>query len=165
VQCAEQQGSAAELSVAVQQFHRPLVRRLALVVGDTEEAEDLAQATYATAIESWASFDGRDLRAWLFTIGIRKAIDEVRRRGRIQRFWSGQRPVEFMPDSDVALWHALEELDRPHRAALLLHVIDGYTHAEIAAMFDVRVGTIASRISRAKQQMRTVLAEEEDNRG
>jgi RNA polymerase sigma-70 factor (ECF subfamily) len=164
VECIERQGPTAELSAAVEQLHRPLVRRLTLVVGDVDEAEDLAQATYATAFESWASFDGRDLRAWLFTIGIRKAIDEVRRRRRARTFWSSHRAPTFEPDADGALWAALETLDRPHRATLLLHVVDGYTHDEIAQMCGVAPGTVASRVSRAKQRLRVALAEE-DSRG
>src|SRR5439155_2188725 len=70
------------LEDAVRDLRAPLVRRLALIVGDVHEAEDLAQATFAKAVEAWASFDGRDVRAWLFTIGIRRALDEVRRRRR-----------------------------------------------------------------------------------
>ncbi len=57
-----------------------LVRRLAFIVGDPDEARDLAQAAYLRAFEAWARFDGADARAWLYTIGINLAISERRRR-------------------------------------------------------------------------------------
>ncbi|MEX2011758.1 MAG: sigma-70 region 4 domain-containing protein, partial [Chloroflexota bacterium] len=60
---------------------------------------------------------------------------------------------------DPDLWSALAELDRRTRAALLLNVLDGYTHAEIAAMLGVRPGTVSSWLSRGKERLRGALAE------
>jgi RNA polymerase sigma-70 factor (ECF subfamily) len=56
--------------------------KLALVVGDPQEAEDLVQETLMRAFRAWPRFDGRDVRAWLYTIGLRLAFNERRRRGR-----------------------------------------------------------------------------------
>ncbi|MDQ3554442.1 MAG: RNA polymerase sigma factor, partial [Chloroflexota bacterium] len=64
---------------AVLALHPALVRRLALVVGDPYEAEDLAQETLMRAFKAWPRFDGRDVRAWLYTIGLRLAFNEKRR--------------------------------------------------------------------------------------
>jgi RNA polymerase sigma factor (sigma-70 family) len=138
--------------------HRPvLVRRLALVVGDPEEAQDLVQRVYVRLIERWPLPDQEDLGRWLAVVGLRLAIDEVRRRRR----W-GFLPVR---DSDATwalsvdpdLWRALAQLDRRTRAALVLTVIEGYSQEEAAAALAVPRGTLASWLSRAKDHLRTVL--------
>lgn len=151
------------LEDAVRDLRAPLVRRLALIVGDVNEAEDLAQATFLKAVQAWASFDGRDVRAWLFTIGIRQALDEVRRRRRHSRLSFLHRDVPLDPSTEVELWDAMRGLEPAHRAALLLNVIEGYTQAEIADLLDVPPGTVASWISRAKASVRRTLREGESD--
>jgi RNA polymerase sigma-70 factor (ECF subfamily) len=148
------------LRQAAEELRTPLTRRLALIVGDAAEAEDLAQATFARALEAWPSFGGGDLRAWLYTIGIRLALSEVRRRKRrpaLLRVLEHDRPVE--PMAEVDLWEAVRELDRSSRAALLMNVVDGYTQAEIAELLGVPPGTVASWISRTKAHLRRRLTE------
>jgi RNA polymerase sigma-70 factor (ECF subfamily) len=145
---------------AVVPHYASLVRRLSLVLGDEAEAQDVAQETYLRAYRSWARFDGRDIRAWLYTIGLRLAFNELRRRrrslavlGRIE-----SRPWRDLADPDLAA--ALGSLEPRARAALLMNLVDGYTHAEIAAMLSVPAGTVASWISRARGQLRAVLDRE-----
>ena len=139
-----------------------LVRRLTLVVGDAEEAHDLAQTTYLKAYESWARFDGRDPRAWLYTIGLRLAFRERRRRARWRSLFvsTPDEGVSWDPEQASGLWEALKALRREERAALLLNVVDGYTQAEIAGMLGVPSGTVASWISRAKARARLELGKE-----
>ncbi|HEY4227933.1 MAG TPA: sigma factor, partial [Candidatus Limnocylindrales bacterium] len=57
-----------------------LVRRLALIVGDAEEAHDLAQETFVRLTEHWPLPESGDPARWLSTVGVRLAIDERRRR-------------------------------------------------------------------------------------
>ncbi len=138
-----------------------LVRRLTLVVGDNEEAKDLAQTTCLRAYQSWHRFDGRDARAWLYTIGLRLAFRERRRRQRWRTFFATEPVAEpWQPAHESVLWEALRTLRRQERAALLLNVIDRYTQAEIAEMLDVPSGTVASWVSRAKSQLREQLGKE-----
>lgn len=139
-----------------------LVRRLTLVVGDAEEAKDLAQTTYLRAYQSWDRFDGRDGRAWLYTIGLRLAFRERRRRSRWRALFdsSATDGATWNPEHDDGLWDALRTLRREERAALLLNVVDGYTQAEIAGMLNVPSGTVASWVSRAKARLREQLGKE-----
>ena len=138
-----------------------LVRRLALVVGDAEEAQDLAQTTYLRAFQSWHQFDGRDARAWLYTIGLRLAFRERTRRQRWRAFIrSGPGPEPWQPAHDPALWEALRGLRRQERAALLLNAVDGYTLAEVGEMLGVPAGTVGSWVSRARAQLREQLGKE-----
>lgn len=147
---------------AVNPHYDHLVRRLTLIVRDGEEARDVAQAAYLRAYEHRDRFDGRDPRAWLFTIGIRLALNEIRRRHR-WRQWVQSRPSEVWAlETDPDLWVALSRLDRRHRAALVLNVVDGYPQGEIAEALGVPVGTVASWLSRAKASLRSELMEVRD---
>jgi RNA polymerase sigma-70 factor (ECF subfamily) len=138
-----------------------LVRRLTLVVGDREGGEDLAQDAYQRAYRSWDRFDGRDVRAWLHTIGLRLAFNERDRRRRFAGIL-GSRPQReaWVDPVDHALTDALRGLRREHRAALLLNTIDGYTQHEIALLLGVAPGTVASWLSRAKAHMREALTDD-----
>lgn len=135
-----------------------LLRRLTLIVGNPDDARDLAQTTYLRAFEAWDRFDGADPRAWLYTIGIRLAIDELRRRRRLlsTRRVDGTEPSWAMA-ADADLWRALDQLERRQRAALVLNVLDGYTQAEIATLLGVPTGTVASWLARSKSRLRELL--------
>ena len=136
-----------------------LVRRLTFVLRDADEAQDVAQATFARAIERRSLFHGGDARAWLYTIGLRLAIDELRRRKRTVPLTERLEP-EWAMRSDPDLWLALDQLEPRQRAALILATLDGYTHAEIAAMLGVREGTVSSWVSRSKDRLRALLGDD-----
>lgn len=134
-----------------------LVRRLTLVLRDAAEAEDVAQATVERALERRGRFDGRDARAWFYTIGLRLAFNELRRRKR-RVVESGTEPTWAMA-SEPDLWLALGQLEPQHRAALLLSTLDGYTHEEVGRILGVRPGTVSSWLSRTKARLRVLLGE------
>jgi RNA polymerase sigma-70 factor, ECF subfamily len=142
---------------AVRPHYAPLVRRLVVVLGNEHDAEDIAQDAYLRAFRSWDRFDGADVRAWLYTIALRLAFNQVRRRRRWLGILGRAEPAPWMDRSDPDLWEALGRLDGRTRAALLLNVLDGYTHREIADMFAVPEGTVASWISRGRAALRTEL--------
>ena len=145
---------------SVDPLYPGLIRRLALVLHDAEEAKDVAQETYLRAWRAWDRFDGTDARAWLFTIGLRLAFNRRRsivRQGRRER--RDAIADSWIPTERVDLWRAIGDL-RPHeRAALLLNVLDGYTQAEIAAMLDAPPGTVASWIAGANRRMSGALGD------
>jgi RNA polymerase sigma-70 factor (ECF subfamily) len=136
-----------------------LVRRLTFVVHDADEAQDLAQAAFERALANRSRFHGGDARAWLFTIGIRLAIDELRRRKRLVALTEGHEP-EWAMRTEPDLWRAIAQLEPRQRAALVLATLDGYTHAEIATLLGVREGTVSSWLSRAKDRLRSLLGDE-----
>lgn len=148
----------AAFSAAIAPHYDHLVRRLMLILRDTEEAQDAAQSAVMRAFEHRHRFDGRDVRAWLFTIGIRLALNEARRRTRMQRWLRrSEGSATWAIETDPDLWQALAELEPRHRAALILNVVDGYTHAEIGEALEVPTGTVASWLSRAKATLRLKL--------
>lgn len=136
-----------------------LVRRLALVVGDHDEAEDLAQEACLRAIQHQAAFEGDALWPWLQVIGVRLALNELRRRRRALATALRAAPAPLVP-ADLELWDALRQLPRNQRAALVLHVLDGVGYAEIGDALHVPEGTVGSWVSRAKARLRAELGEE-----
>jgi RNA polymerase sigma factor (sigma-70 family) len=149
----------ASLDEAFREHQQWLVRRLALVVGDAEEARDLAQQTFVRAAERWPLPPAQDVPRWLAVVGLRLALNERRRRHR----W-GFLPVR---DTDATwamqvnpdLWCALLKLEPKVRAALVLTVLDGYTQDEVAEALGVARGTVASWLSRSRDRLRPVLEE------
>jgi RNA polymerase sigma-70 factor (ECF subfamily) len=147
---------------AVAPLYAGLVRRLVLVLGDADEAQDIAQDAYLQAFRAWGRFDGSDVRAWLYTIALRLAFNQMRRR---RRWLAAIRRVDPKPWRDPAdpdLWAALQDLDPRTRSALLLNVVDGYTQVEIAEMLSVPVGTVSSWISRGRTRLREALTPSTD---
>lgn len=149
---------AASFQAATAPLYDAVVRRLTLVLGDTNEAEDIAQDTYLRAFRGWDQFDGRDVRAWLYTIALRLAFNQLRRRRRWLAIAHRVQPAPWSDPADPDLWQALQRLDAKVRAALLMNVLDGYTQTEIAHMFGVAEGTVASWLSRARESLREELA-------
>jgi RNA polymerase sigma-70 factor, ECF subfamily len=147
----------AAFEAAVRPLYPALIRRLVLVLGSEQDAEDIAQDAYLRAFRSWHRFDGTDVRAWLYTIALRLAFNH--RRGHRRWLAAVQRlePRRWQDPADPDLWAAIRSLDAGTRTALLLNVIDGYTQAEIGRMLAVPEGTIASRLSRGRAALRLQL--------
>jgi RNA polymerase sigma-70 factor, ECF subfamily len=153
-------GRESEAIDAAFRTHRAwLVQRLALVVGDAEEAQDLAQRTYLRLVEHWPLPAGQDPARWLGVVGLRLALDERRRRRRWGFLAVRDTDATWAMTTDPDLWTALDGLDRRVRAALVLTVLEGYTQDEVAAALGVTRGTVASWLSRARDRLRPILEE------
>lgn len=149
--------AGSELDSAFRAHRDWLVRRLALIVGDAEEARDLAQETFVRAAEHWPLSDPTEPARWLSTVGVRLAIDERRRRRRWGWLELRETDAAWALTVDPDLWRALSRLDRRTRAAIVLTTLDGYSQDEVATMLDARRGTVASWISRGRERLRADL--------
>jgi RNA polymerase sigma-70 factor (ECF subfamily) len=127
------------------------------VLGSVSDAEDIAQDAYLRAYRSWQHFDGRDARAWLYTIALRLAFNHLRGRRRWLKLLGSGEPSTWNDSVDPDLLAALRGLDARARSALLLNAVDGYTQREIATMLDVPEGTVASWIARGRATLRARL--------
>jgi RNA polymerase sigma-70 factor (ECF subfamily) len=132
------------------------VWRLCAHLGDREKADDLAQECYVRVLRSLPGFRGEaPVRSWLFSIVRRVVADDIaarqRRRGR--QADPHDRTVDAeSPDhqGSVTLEHLLGCLDHERRAAFVLTQLLGYSYAEAAEVCEVPVGTIRSRVARAR---------------
>lgn len=135
-----------------------VARRLTL---NSAAAEDLVQDCLLLA---WRHFHqlrpGSNPRAWLFRILINAFHSDARRARRAAELMvHTRRPEVFSPavDSAIDVSRALDCLHLDHRTVLLLGVVEGFTCGEMSEILAVPVGTIMSRLSRARQAMRTKL--------
>jgi RNA polymerase sigma-70 factor, ECF subfamily len=132
-----------------------VARRLVL---EPASAEDLVQQTMLLAWRGFRGFEpGTNARAWLFRI----LFNEFHGQGRKAAL---ARPVPFedrvQPGLQAAaeIGEALDALALEQRAALMLCGVEGFTCREAAEILDVPIGTVMSRLSRAREQMRKALA-------
>lgn len=147
----------------------PRLRRYArFLVRDVDQADDLVQECLTRGIakiDSWS--EGTNLRAWLFVILKNCHINQLRQNRRIAV--DGEIGVEHegpavAPSQDAHM--ALREvrdafltLSEEHREILLLVAIEGLQYEEAAAVLGVALGTVRSRLSRARQALRDALGE------
>jgi RNA polymerase sigma-70 factor (ECF subfamily) len=143
------------------------------ITGGTADAEDLVQESLVRAFRAIDRFDGRHPRAWLLTILRNTNANMHRRRRPIAvddwelihasrpAFGSAESPaaedVYVVEELDGALQAAVAELDPKFRSALVLVDVHDLSYAEAAAVLDVPVGTVMSRLSRARERVRKTL--------
>ena len=132
------------------------------LIGNRHDAEDVVQETYRSAWKSRRHYEaGRGDRAWLAAILRRRVADRCRRRS-----WSAGPLVipenePFVESEEPSLdpytdemQQALAKLPAELRETLLLVVVGELTHQEAAEVLGVPLGTVLSRVSRARQQLR-----------
>lgn len=156
--------------------HIPALRRYArALTGDAWAADDLVQDTLERACSRWRLWlAGTDLRAWLFTVMHNLFISQVRQD---QRRAEIMQPVDI---DDVAhelqapgatqgitidLQRCLLRLPMDQRAVLLLVTLEEMSYAEVAKVVGVPIGTVMSRLARARDRMRELMQEPKGTAG
>lgn len=149
----------------------PAMRSFAFsLTSDRSLAEDVLQEA---VIKAWTHFDkyesGTNLKAWLLKIVRNTFYSEVRRprRETVEMVEDGPMAASVKPAHDGVLElrdvrRALQKLGVEHREALLLVGAFGFPYAEVAEMCDVPVGTIKSRVLRARRQLSEELERVQD---
>lgn len=122
---------------------------------DPQSADDLTQEVYLRAMRTIPRFRGdASARTWLLAVARNVAADEIRRRQRRRRRPDPHAPEQVDDDTGViALRELVDTLDDDRREAFVLTQVLGLSYAEAAAACDVPVGTIRSRVSRARERL------------
>jgi RNA polymerase sigma-70 factor (ECF subfamily) len=135
--------------------------------GNAGDAEDLVQETFARALAAERQFDGAHLKAWLFKI-LRNVFIDGHRKGKAQLTSDGDGPFDadrlpapgeleaLRPLLASELEAALLALSDEGRTVVLLD-LEGMTEAEVATVLGCAVGTVKSRLSRARAALRAKL--------
>jgi len=149
--------------------YRYLVRRVGY-----QNAEDLVGETFVTAFQSRARYDlsQPDARPWLFGIATNLSrhfwrSEERRRRRHVPGFGDEVTPdhgdevtsCAFFANQEGAVARALAQLDDAHLDVLLLVAGPGFTYEEVATALGIPIGTVRSRMSRARQRLRELLGD------
>jgi RNA polymerase sigma-70 factor (ECF subfamily) len=140
----------------------PALRRYArALTRDAEIADDLVQDTLVRALRSEHLFHGGDIRSWLYTILTnlnRNRLRSLSRRPPLTPIEETDAPDASGPETAARdIERALATLVEDQRVALLLVVLEGLSYREVAEVQGVPIGTVMSRLARARAQIRAYL--------
>lgn len=143
--------------------------------GSSEEASDIAQEAFLAAWRGLPSFRGEaNFATWLYRLTSNAAIDYLRRQKKergdmslddedlgLDAVDTGPGPQDAAERTEVrtAVTAGLQQLSEGHRQVLVLREIQGLSYEEIADVLEVDLGTVKSRISRARTALRKILLE------
>ena len=152
--------------------HQEAVFRLAyLLLGDPDEAEDVAQESFLRAWRHLASFDlARPLRPWLLSIGANLARNRRRSAGRyfaaLTRAWRDEPVSEGIEEQSsrsvqaTELWKAVQKMNILDQQIVYLRYFLDLPVAETAQTLQIPEGTVKSRLSRALEKLREIIQED-----
>ncbi len=140
----------------------PALRRYARALArDSDLADDLVQDTLVRALRSEHLFHGEEVRSWLYTILTnlnRNRLRSLARRPTVMSIEENDAPDLAGPESGQRdIERALATLVNEQRDALLLVVLEGLSYREVAEVQGVPIGTVMSRLSRARTQIKAYL--------
>lgn len=149
-----------------EQTSERVFRLLLRMTRSQEAAEDLAQETYLKAFAAVAAFDARSaVSTWLYRIAVNEALQWLRRKtpSALGPEAAASRPDPRNNGHEVAtrmdVDFAMAALDPMDRAVLLLRYQEGLDYRAIADVVQIAMGTVASRLNRARERLRSLLAD------
>jgi RNA polymerase sigma-70 factor (ECF subfamily) len=173
-------GEKRAFNLLVDRYQSRLLNFVYRTTGDRERAEDLVQETFIRVYRHLHRFDqSKKFSTWIYTIASNLAKNELRNRSRnplilfqaIKKNWDAdQKPLEwedntFRPDDLFRKRHlrqmvesAVEELPEHHRVVFVLRELEGKTYEEIAEITACNLGTVKSRLNRARNNFAQIIA-------
>ncbi len=172
-------GETRSFDVLVERYQTRLLNFVYRIVGDRERAEDLVQEVYVRVYRHLARFDrSKKFSTWIYTIASNLAKNELRNRSRnplvlftsMTKGWEDEeRPLEFedptsRPDDLFRKRHVRElvessvaQLPVHHREVFMLREIEGRSYEEIAEITHCNLGTVKSRLNRARNSFAEII--------
>ncbi len=175
-----QRGDLAAFDELIERYKQRLYATIYHMTSNHADANDLLQDTFVKAYRSLKKFKGRSsFYTWVYRIAVNRTINFLKRSRRrtvlsLDNVDSGIHTdpdfVELMShetprreaglnELQTRLNEALQKLSESHRAVVVMHDIQGMTHADIAAVIKCSEGTVRSRLFYARQQLQGLLAE------
>jgi len=159
----------------VERHQRAVIALCTGILRDASLAEDVAQDAFIRAWKNLPSFQGESARSWLLRIATNRCLDLLRQRNRqatdsldaqiveSEPRWTTQMPSES-PEAEAErvelndrLEAALADLPDDQRIALVMADVLGYDYLDVAELTGAAMGTVKSRISRARARLRSAL--------
>lgn len=155
----------------IEQFHRIVFGYAIRLAGNQADAEDLTQHTFLTAQEKLEQLrDPAKSKSWLLTICRNRFLKECRRKRPIvastRELTLEEIPEDVSPESQFdqeKLALVIDSMPDDHRVILMMFYFEELSYREIAEQLDVKIGTVMSRLSRAKGRLRELLLHDEDD--
>lgn len=178
------QGETRAFEELVSQYHNKIYALAYRYMGNEEDAYDMAQETFIKAFRSLRSFKGNSsFSTWLYRITTNVCLDELRRRKRRIVAISLDEPLatqdgdevekeiaDSSPGVDIIyeqkefsqyIQQLLNEMKPEHKTAIVLRDVMGFSYEEIAEVMNCSMGTVKSRISRAREVLRKKITDRE----
>lgn len=170
-----QKGDVTAYNRLVLEYQQAVYNVAYRIMGEPQAAEDATQDAFISAFKSLRRFRGGNFKAWLMRIVTNGCYDELRRRKRrpqssLDELSDDNESLAFLRSPDQgpesqhqqielirAIEHCLEHLPDDQRITAVLCDVEGYDYKEIARMTSVSLGTVKSRMSRARAKMRECL--------
>jgi RNA polymerase sigma-70 factor (ECF subfamily) len=154
-------------SRAIYDAHAPVIYRLAFRIVGPDFAEECTQDAFVRAFQRLPMFRRESsLRTWLHAITVSVGLNLKRREKRRSNHMSLDVAPDLpsqAPESDPLLYQringAIDSLPEELRTVVILHLVQGHTHPEIAEILDIPEGTSKARLSRARAKLREELAD------
>lgn len=163
--------SAPEFNELVDLHYQPLYRFALSLSRNESDAADLTQQTFLIWADKGSTLrDGSKVKSWLFTTLYREFL-RLRRRGRHQIDIDTEQLEADLPsiEPDVArsldgrlAVEAIDEVDDVYREPLMLFYLEGLAYRDIAEILDIPMGTVMSRLSRGKAQLKRQLKKKKE---
>lgn len=171
-----QKGDVQAYNTLVLHYQQVVYNVAYRIMGEPQSAEDATQEAFISAYKSLNKFRDGNFKAWLLRITTNGCYDELRRRKRrpqssLERITDdNQESFAFLRDPAIgpekrqqqleliqAIEECLQNLPDDQRVTAVLCDVEGYDYNEIASMTDVSLGTVKSRVSRARSKLRDCL--------
>ena len=158
-------GDEGAFRVLVERYREGILNLAYQMLGSADDAEDLTQEVFVRMLKHWRKFKGGSLRPWLYRIAVNlcmTALKKKRARGEVPL--DGAEGLEAPtgdPVTAMAVRAALSKMSPKLRAVLLLRELHGLDYIEIAEVLKVPMGTVRSRLSRAREEFKRIWLEME----
>ena len=155
-------GDVDSFRLLVQRYQRPVISMIRNLINDRGACEDLAQEVFFTAYRKLTSFDSARSKfsTWLFTIARNKSVNFLRKKkiflaNKLPEMSDLREPSDELAHKEflAELDHALEKLPGKQKRAFVLAELEKLAYEDIAQIEGVPIGTVRSRINRAKKKL------------
>lgn len=168
-----QNGDEKAFELLVAQYEGPIVRFLYRYLGNSEEAKEVCQDIFVKIFRGISTFQNHcSLKTWIYRIALNTVLNEKRRwYHRLRDRFVGLETVsrtrfDTIPSPELSLTMsercrqvsiALRKMRPDHRAILVLRDLEGLSYQEIAEALGLTLGTVKSRLARARQEMKDAI--------
>ena len=175
-----QHGDASAFDLLVQRYQERLYATVYHMTSNHEDANDLVQEAFIKAYKSIGSFKRESsFYTWVYRIAVNRTLNHLKRRKNKNHFSLDDVDTHIQTDPDFVelmshvtprrevglmelqekLNEALQKLSEAHRAVVVMHDVQGMTHADIAKVIQCSEGTVRSRLFYARQQLQGLLSD------
>lgn len=178
-----QQGDPGAMERLIVKYESRIYNVVLKICADPDDAAELTQETFVKILENLRRFEGRSsFYTWAFRIAVNLTLNYCQRNAKltVRSLDTEEEPCssparqalkellsdDSSPDPEAVAQNrelheiaiaALNKLDEAHKAVLVLRDIEGMSYARIAEVLDIELGTVRSRLSRARSKMRDIL--------